>query len=152
MVTTLAGSGGYGFANGVGPAANFELPQALALDKAGNAFVVDGSGIRKVAPDGTVSTFLAGPVFGVGGAPGYEGANGIAIDPDGNIFITDMFRVRKITPDGVITVVAGSGKPLSEDGIGGDASFFQPSGIAVDGKGSLYVVDGYRTIRKLSAR
>jgi hypothetical protein len=158
-VTTLAGTAGAaGSANGVGSSARFYYPNSVALDQGGNLYVADrwNQVIRKVTPEGTVSTFCGG--MGLrGSADGpcstarfaYPGA--IAITAIGEFYIADTFNycIRKIDTNGRVSTVAGS--PNSEglvDGSVGTARFYLPEGIAVDGGGAIYVMDG--TLRKIS--
>jgi hypothetical protein len=103
VVTTIAGSGVKGFANGKGNAAAFNLPNGICIDPSGNLYVCDtgNNQIRKITPDGTVSTFAGGvnPTY-VGYQNGSFGMpDGIAIDASGNIYVSDsVFNViRKIS-------------------------------------------------------
>jgi DNA-binding beta-propeller fold protein YncE len=102
-VTTLAG-GPVGHADGQGAAARFNTPRGVAVDPAGNVFVADASGhrIRKVAPDGTVTTVAGSGQRGFGDGPGPEARFhepfGVAVGPDGTLYVADANnnRVRKI--------------------------------------------------------
>jgi len=162
-VTTFAGTaGGVGFADGTGSAAQFNLPAGLAVDANGNVYVADyaNNTIRKITPAGVVTT-LAGNSQASGSADG-PGASarfylpvGIAVDGSGNLYVTEQGNdaVRMITPAGVVSTLAGlSGVPGSEDGTGSAARFFEPTGVALDASGNLYVADeGNDLIRKGSA-
>jgi sugar lactone lactonase YvrE len=164
-VTTLAGSGIAGFADGIGTAAQFSGPTGVALDAAGNVYVADTytQRIRKITPTGTVSTLAGGGVYSFGGAPGgYTDGNGttarfylpkgVAVDALGNVFVADDInhRIRKVTPAGIVTTLAGSTLG-SADGIGATAQFNRPSGIAIDASGNLYVADEFNSrIRKIT--
>ena len=66
-----------------------------------------------------------------------------AVDLQGNVYISDCntHTIRKLTPDGTLSVLAGSGAPGSMDGTGSGASFFNPTGVAVDASGMVYVAD-----------
>ena len=163
-VTLLAGSatGVAGSADGQGSSAKFNSPYGVAVDGAGNVYVADSMNftIRKITPDGTVSTLAGSP--GVEGYQDGSGVNatfstvvGIAVDSSGdNIYVTDgnNYTIRKITSAGVVTTLAGSALNVgSSDGTGALASFDEPSGIAVDANGNLYVADwGDSTIRKIT--
>jgi sugar lactone lactonase YvrE len=171
VVTTVAGSSGYGSANGAGTAARFYGPTGVALDSAGNLYVADSSNdtIRKVTPDGAVTT-LAGSVGqngsanGTGSSARFWGPQGIAVDKTGNVYVADSSNetVRKITPTQVVTTLAGSpGQTGSDDGLGSAARFGArnefgdpmsgPVGMAMDTAGNLYVSDLYNhTIRKIT--
>ena len=145
--------------DGTGAAATFNLPSALAVDKAGNVYVADGD-IRKITPDGVVTTLAGSPgAAGVGSADGtgpaaqFDGPQGIAVDASGNIYVADNGNdtIRKVTPIGVVTTLAGTaGVRGSADGTGSAAQFFSPMGLAVDWSGNVYVADQANgTIRKI---
>src|SRR5262249_14822695 len=148
-----------GATNGVGTNAQFFNPFALAVDPATNVYVSDtlNNAIRKIAPDGTVTTFagtlgVQGTNDGVGTAAGFSFPEGIVIDPDGNLFVVcnGDSTIRKITPEGVVTTFAGSsGVTGSADGVGTNATFNFPFGLAIDGNRNLYVTDrGNNLVRK----
>jgi DNA-binding beta-propeller fold protein YncE len=145
-MTTFAG-GRAGFADGLGAAAAFDTPSALAIDRLGNLYVADtrNNAIRKVAPDGRVSTLA-------GGGAGFDGPVGVAVDRDGNVYVADTYhdRIRRIARDGAVTTVAGSGTPAYLDGVGTAAAFDTPSAIAVDKHDVLFVADtGNDAIRRI---
>jgi sugar lactone lactonase YvrE len=99
LVTTLAGSGNAGAINGIGTAASFSHPVALALDASENVYVADlqNNFIRKITSTGTVSTF-AGPGLTTGTAVTLNNPGGITLDTSGNVYIADTFDqiIRKI--------------------------------------------------------
>ena len=159
MVSTLAGSGGPGSADGVGSAASFTLPEGLAVDNAGNVYVADAGNnlIRKISPAGVVST-LAGS--GTAGALDntdptgvfFNNPAGVAVDDSGNVYVADQGNneIRKISPTGATTTLAGNRTATSIDGSGTSASFNSPVGIAADGGGNLYVTESSgNTIRQI---
>jgi len=165
VITTVAGNGTSGFGGDNGPAtsAGLSSPSGVAVDTGGNLYIADAGNdrIRKVTPAGVITT-VAG-----NGTPGFSGDNGpatsaqlllpvgVAVDAGGNLYIADRFnaRIRKVTPAGVITTVAGNG----DHGFSGDngpatsASLSNPSGVAVDTGGSLYIADRFNNrIRKVT--
>ncbi len=160
IVSTLAGNGTTGFADGTGTNASFFNPAGLAVDKLGNVYVADTHNnlIRKINPDGLVST-IAGrsPDGSKSNAYPYvklDNPSGIAIDTIGNIYVADAGNdlIRKISFDGKVTDLAGNGNPGAIDGVGSSSSFYLPGGIAVDDKGNVYVSDTYNNkIRKINA-
>ena len=146
QVSTFAGTVGVGGgADGYGTSASFRAPTSLTVDKAGNVYVSDqsGGGIRKITPAGLVSTLVRD--FG---AP-----NGVAVDAAGNVYFADSNQdlILKITPGGVLSTYAGDGLPGSKDGPLSTAEFNDPTGIAMDAAGNIFVADGANnTIRKIT--
>jgi sugar lactone lactonase YvrE len=158
-VSTLAGNGAAGFADGSGgPSgmASFNGPERLTVDPQGYVYLADGNNnrIRKIAPDGTTQTFagngLGGAADGTGGPAGtaeFSDPDGVALDAQGNVYVADSSNnlVRVITPDGgVVTTVAGDGNPGYVNETTGTpltAEFNGPGGVLVDGAGNIYVVD-----------
>ena len=159
VVTTLAGSGNFTFADGMGTAASFNQPQGIAVDSFGNLYVAEfvNQRIRKISAPMPVTT-LAGSgnatfANGTGPAASFWNPRGLAIDTSGNCYVTDTSnnRIRKITPAGLVTTLAGSGNATFADGTGTAASFWSPSGVAVDSSGNVYVADqSNHRIRKIS--
>src|SRR2546425_6344529 len=132
--------GGAGSADGNGAAARFNQPQVIAVDGEGNVYVGETYTIRKITPDGTVSTF-AGKVWVPGSADGsgaearFNGVAGVAVDRAGNVYAADSSNctIRKITPAGGVSTLAGkAGEGGSGDGSGAAARFKGPQGIATD--------------------
>lgn len=160
VVTTVAGTPGKtGTADGPALSAQFAGIGGVAIDSAGNIFVADSGNyaIRKITPAGVVSTFAGltgtrGDVDGTGTAARFYDPQNLAIDAFDNIYVPDGAGnvVRKITPAGVVTTIAGSGATGSADGTGIAAQFNDPTGIAVDAFGNIYVADnGNNTVRKI---
>ncbi len=162
-VTTLAGSTSLrGNADGNGSAATFSSPTSVCRDAAGNFYLSDAGNntIRKITPGGAVSTVvgsagLAGTADGVGADARFNHPTGIAVDGTGNIYVADTTNntVREITLNGAVSTIAGlAGVSGSQDGVGSDALFNSPSGLAADSYGNVYVADtGNSTIRKIAA-
>jgi sugar lactone lactonase YvrE len=164
-ITTVAGTGQKGGAgdNGAATSALFTVPVGIALDSAGNLFIVDSltHRIRKVTATTGIITTVAGGIFGYGGDDGpasqaqFRSPEGVALDPEGNIFVADTLnhRIRRIDAKSqVITTVVGTGStgfngdniPASSAQIGG------PGGVAVDPSGNLLIADtGNHRIRKV---
>ncbi|MFY0594756.1 hypothetical protein, partial [Roseivirga sp.] len=158
-VSTFAGSGTTGSANGSGSAAEFSNLQALAVDANGNVYVAESGShsIRKITKDGNVTTFAgsgtAGYADGTGTQAQFDFPQGVAIDANGNVFIGDKknHRIRKITPEGVVTTFAGSGAVGFDSGTGTLATFNSPQGLSFGPNGNLYVADQLNhSIRKVT--
>ena len=153
-VTTLAGSTGGGYADGVGIIASFTGPTGVAVDTAGNLYVVDNgnSAIRKVlVPSGTVTTLAGSPVGNTGSANGvgtsatFNSPCLLAINKDNNLYISDesndLLRMI-ITASGSVSTLAGQGSAGSANGVGTIATFSNPAGMAINSEGTtLYVTD-----------
>ncbi len=156
VIHNFAGNGfGQSFASGDGglavDAALF-IPFAVAVDPSGNVFITEyDQRIRKVTPDGIITTYVGTgePGFSGDGGPAAQAtinyASGLATDSAGNLYIADTGnnRIRKVTPDGMITTIAGTGKLGS---VGNNvpalsAQLYAPVKLAVDLKGNIYVVE-----------
>ena len=175
-VSTLAGRPGVrGYADGRGDEALFGRfaedigGLGVAFDRDGSVIVADrqNRAIRRITPDGTVTTIAGGNGRGVRDGPGataqFAGPTDVAIADDGTIYVADYYghRIRKIAPDGMVTTVAGGGPiygpPYGEgawgdfrDGSADEARFKFPHGIALDGRGNLFIAEDYGRIRRLS--
>src|SRR5262245_15431782 len=156
VISTIAGTGveGFGGDGGQATAARLNYPLGLAVDLAGSLYIADSGNhrVRKVdAQTGLIIT-IAGT-----GQTGFIGENdaatqarlsspvALAFDAAGNLHIADRDnnRVRKIRPDGVIVTVAGGGDPLEANGIPAtQARIDQPSALAFDPAGNLYIWGG----------
>jgi sugar lactone lactonase YvrE len=160
-VTTIAGDGIRGNSDGVGQFARFSNPQGVAVDATGNVFVADLGNhlIRKIDPAGIVSTLagiasIAGSQDGPIGVATFNYPKNLAVDGVGNIYVADTGNstIRRISPSGMVSTLAGTaGASGSADGIGTAASFNQPTGIAADMNGNVFVADSAgNTIRKIA--
>ncbi len=144
----------------IGGTAGFYNPQGVAVDGSGNVYVADTGNhtIRKVTPAGVVTTLAGltdsfGSRDGTGGGARFKSPAGVAVDGSGNVYVADTgnHTLRMVTPDGVVTTVAGlAGSSGSSDGTGSAAGFRNPTGVAVDGGGNVYVADqNNATVRKV---
>ena len=160
-VTTLAGSGIAGYADGSGTTTQFHAPNSLAVDAAGNVYVADSgnNAIRKITSGGTVTTLAGlagtgGSADGSGSAARFNFPTGIAIDSAGYLYVADYgnHTIRKVSPAGDVSTLAGlAGSSGSVDGTGNGARFANPNGVAVDAAGNVYVADYFNsTVRKVS--
>lgn len=155
-VSTLAGDGSGGEWDGTGTDAGFGTFAGMAFDASGTLYVSsNNSSLRQVTADGVVTTVFASPssTDGPAAEAGFSGPRGVAVDAAGNTYVTetDNNLIRKITRDGVVSTFAGSGDAGQDNGIGDAASFNNPTGIAVDASGHVYVADsGNNVIRKIT--
>lgn len=160
-VTTLAGAGIYGFADGTGTSAKFYGPTDVCYGGNGNLYVADSNNnvIRKIEiATGTVTTFAGnassvGNANGIGTAATFNGPRGICYDGNGNLFVADYFNslIRKIViATAEVTTLAGFSSGFA-NGIGAAALFNRPYGICYDGNRNLYVTDSWNyKIRKIN--
>ncbi|HAL82858.1 MAG TPA: hypothetical protein DCO83_11990 [Mucilaginibacter sp.] len=169
QVSTYAGTPTIGFSNGVAATAQFYAPTGSAFDSQGNLYVADfgNNVIRKITPAGTVSTYA-----GNGRAGYYNGAadsshlksttdtmalfnnpQAVAVDAAGNVYVADRGNnlIRKILPTGRVITMAGTRTAGYVDATNVLAKFNNPSGIAVDASGNVYVADaGNSAVRKIT--
>jgi sugar lactone lactonase YvrE len=163
VVTTIAGlAGTTGFVDGTGNAAEFNRPNAVAVDSTGNVWVADTGNdtIRKITPAGVVTTPVGTPgtpgaTDGTGPAALFSGPSGICIDGSGNLYIADTGNdiIRKVTSAGVSSTFAGTAGVVGfVDGTSNGVQFSNPIGISIDGSGNLYVADtNNNLIRKITS-
>ena len=155
IISTVAGTGTAGYSGDNNPAISAKLnnPDGVVVDTAGNLYIADTSNlvIRKVAPNGTISTFAGTGASGSSGDSGpataatFTSPTGLALDSTGNLYIADatVGEVRMVNPQGTISRVAGTGT----QGYNGDskpaisAELYSPQGLAVDLAGNLYIAD-----------
>ncbi len=153
-LTPFAGNFGYGVSGDGGPAlsASFASPQGLAVDGAGNLYVADSDNnrIRKITPDGIVTTVAGGGASGYDGDSGTAGQArffspfGVATDNAGNVYVsdTDNHRIRKINvQSATVSLVAGGVGAPGDGGAATSAQLFAPNSTAVDAQGYVYIAD-----------
>ena len=164
VITTIAGTGSPVFSGDNGPAATAGLkePDDPVLDPFGRLYFVDTghNRIRVIEPGGTIRTVAGTGDYGFGGDGGPATAarlaspTGIMLDVDGSLLIADKDnqRVRRVSRNGVISTVAGTGD-RGYSGDGGpaiDAELGDPTSIALDGDGRIYLVDVFNNcIRRI---
>jgi sugar lactone lactonase YvrE len=158
VVSTIAGSGFAGSANGTGATATFNEPTGVAVDNAGNVYVADCGNnlIRKITSAGVVSTLagngIVGYADGTGRAAMFNYPFDLVVDANGNLYVTDTYnyRIRKVTPAGAVSTFAGNDSYTSQDGAGTAASFGDPLCVAIDAAGNLYVSQEDNLVRKIT--
>ncbi len=157
VVQTLAGDGTAGYLDGAGAQARFNAPQGVAVDGSGTVYVADTGNhrIRRIAPDGTVSTVAgdgtAGYQNGAGAQARFNLPRGLALDAQGNLYIADTGNssVRLLNSNGAVQTVAGDGTVGANDSPA--ARFSGLMGVVVEGTSVfIYVADsGNHRIRRL---
>jgi sugar lactone lactonase YvrE len=178
LVTTVAGLADHpGTADGPAATARFNSVHAVAVDRSGNIYATDdayvqsagatryvkpgpSATVRRIDARGVVSTIaghrsdLDPSPDGVGAAARFESPSGIVVDRAGTMFVTDATAgtVRRITAAGEVTTFAGkAGATGHSDGLRSDARFDQPTGIALDSAGTLFLTDPVTAvIRKIT--
>ena len=164
IITTVAGNGVCcGFSGDGGAATNAQIysPGALAVDTLGNLYIADelNQRVRRVSPDGIISTVAGTGVQGYSGDGGLavnaqlRDPIGVAIDSAGNLYIADSTRIREVSSNGIIGTVAGTGgQGYSGDGgpaISAELNLL--SGVTVDNSGNIYIADRQNNrVRKVS--
>ena len=170
VISTIAGNGAYGFSGNGGPAtsAEFGYAQGLALDKFGNVYFTDPNNnvVWMVAQAAGTISVVAG-----NGTSGYSGDNGpavnaelrqpaaIALDGAGNLYIADTYNgvVREVAANtGVMTTIAGVNGTYTFPGYGDGgpataANLYDPTALAFDMAGNLYVAQSSGAVRVISA-
>jgi len=142
--------------------ARFSEPFGIVAAPDGTVFLSDAgqtNSVRRISPDGRVSTLAtgfstpSGVALAGDGTSGYadgpaaqarfNGPIGIAVAPDGRVVVADTYndRIRVIETNGVVKTLAGSGRPGATDGVEDGASFDTPTGLAIDARGLVYVAD-----------
>ncbi len=148
IVSTFAGTGAIGTANGSVETAQFNKPRDIVADTDGNFFITDyqNNKIRKISPSGLVSDFVNLPST-------ISFPHGISIDGFNNLYIgsSGNNKIIKVTPAGLATTFAGDGGQGAINGPANTAQFSNLSGVTFDNSGIVYVADsGNHSIRKIS--
>ncbi len=150
-VTTIAGSGDWGYSGDGGPATEARLnhPFAVAADTSGNVYVAerDGHRVRKIDSSGVITTFAGTGQRGEGGDGGpatdapLPRPLGLSVDSYGNVYVASENKIRRIDGDGIITTLAGTGDrgSIGDGGLAIAARLGDPHGLAFDTTGNLYV-------------
>ncbi|MGP8216504.1 MAG: T9SS type A sorting domain-containing protein [Bacteroidia bacterium] len=165
VISTVAGTGKYGFSGdgGAATAAEISAPRGVAVDASGNIYIADYSNnrIRKVNTSGTISTVAGNGIAGYSGDGAAATAAqlyyppGVAVDGAGNIYIAagQMNRIRVVNTSGIINTIAGDGT-AGYSGDGGSAitaELYNPQGVTPDASGNIYIADyGNNRVRKVN--
>jgi sugar lactone lactonase YvrE len=152
IISTFAGNGNSAYSGDGGLAINAGLSaRDVAFDSLGNLYVADNANgrIRRIAPNGTITTFAGNGNQGFSGDGGPAtsasllGPSALAFDSAGNLYFLDAGngRIREVTPAGIISTIAGNGMQFDagDGGLATNASFYEPQGVAVDPAGNVYV-------------
>lgn len=135
IVETFAGSGNNISEDGLGLEASFSLPEFIATDNLNTLYVIDGNKIRKIVPNGQVTTV-------VDFTDENRSLGSIIVDSERNLYVSISDAILKITPDGSITTFAGSETETGYiDGTGTDARFTAIGVFAMDATGDIYFTD-----------
>jgi RHS repeat-associated protein len=155
IITTVAGNGTQGFSDDGSPATDAMLnePNDVDVGPDGSLYIADTGNncIRRVSPEGIITTVAGDGTSGYGGDGGPAASaqlnfpRAVAVAPDGTFFIADSwnYRIRRVGPGGIITTYAGNGQSLSSgDGIPAtEAGVANPQDVDVGPDGSVYIVD-----------
>ncbi len=153
-----AGTGRAGRRDGAADQAEFDSPQGLLWDPKGGLWVADSGNhcLRHISRRRQVTTFagtcVAGYRDGERDEAQFREPFGLALGLDGSLYVADRanHRIRRISPAGEVTTAAGTGQPGSADGPADQAQLLQPTALAVDREGNLWIADRHR-LRRLSA-
>jgi trimeric autotransporter adhesin len=153
-ISTLAGSGSPGYAEGTGDKAVFAGPRGISIDSSGNLLVTDPVNyrIRQVSSAGAVTSVSGNgqPAVGDLNAPA-----GVVADAAGNVYVAEFggHRVRRISRTGAVATFAGNGTAGfgGDGGAAGSAQLSYPTGLAIDKAGNLYIADtGNNRVRRVT--
>jgi len=164
IITTVAGGGSSGLGDGsLATYASLDFPYGAAFDANGNLYIADmyDKRIREVTTSGMITTVAGNGniTFGGDGGPATSASlyypSGVAFDAVGNLYIADQIhnRIRKVAGNGIITTVAGNGGGgyFGDEGVATNANLNNPTGVALDSVGNLYISDqNNERIRKVT--
>jgi len=147
-----------GYADGKGTKAKFSNPDNFVVDIEGNVYVTESDAycIRKISPDGTVTTLagdhdISGTADGQAKDARFKKLKSITVTPDKTVYVIDEDVIRAISSDGVVTTIGGKradGTPKAPDSFDrapialAKAKFNQPTCITANSKGDLFIADG----------
>ncbi len=172
VITTIAGTGSSGFSGdgAAATAARLKSPSGITLDAAGNIYFSDRGNdrIRKIAPDGIITTIAGKGGFNAFSGDGgqaidaeFNDPNGLTIDNTGNLYVMDRdnHRIRKITTDGIVNTIVGTGDTgFSGGGFNGDnqlgtaTELDKPTDVVIDASGNVIFNDNNNhRVRKLES-
>ncbi|MCH8269257.1 MAG: hypothetical protein IH846_17270, partial [Acidobacteria bacterium] len=149
VITTVAGNGTEGFSGDDGQATSASIagPNGVAVDTNNNLYIADfgNNRIRRVSPDGTITTVAGNGIMGFTGDGGQATGTslneprGVVVDSAGNFYIADESnnRIRRVDSSGVISTVAGTGFP----GITCNTGLLSPTDVDLDTSGNLYIAN-----------
>ena len=163
-LTLFAGSGQAGFQDGKAQTAQFNQIQALEADGQGNLYLLEKGShrLRKITPDGTVSTLAGGSEAGYREGPGSEARlnqpSALAVSSEGVVFVADTgnHRIRRLEPDGQVSTFVGNGQVGVEKGEVNSTPALNgprlevavtPTSLALGPEGLLYFSSGQRIFR-----
>jgi sugar lactone lactonase YvrE len=162
LIVTLAGSAQIaGASDGIGTAARFHSPAGIAVSPGYVTYVADTANHRivQIVQATAAATTIAGAAGISGSTDGpalsarFNAPAGIAVDGAGNVFVADTGNnmIRKLSADGTVSTFAGVMSAGLADGVGAGARFNQPTALAFDALGNLWVADtGNNAIRRIA--
>ena len=149
-----------GYRDAWGPEARFRFPGDVAVAGDGTCYVADTGNdcIRRIAPDGTVTT-LAGSSYDYGDGHGpharFRRPAALDVGPDGMVYVADTGNnaIRCVTPDGDVTTLAGAPPGGDGEGAGRHVGLLWPTGVALGAGGATWVADhGHAAVRTIDQR